>query len=308
MTTTLLSKGFQQILDAISEGVYVTDEQRRILYWSAGAERITGFKASEVVGKHCYDDVLVHTDLEGKRLCDEGCPLEYCISRKTDRTVNESFLRRKNGERVAVYSKAAALTDGDVTYGVEVFGELEPVGSRDLTAEVQKLSDSSVSDPLSGVFNRRYFDAYLEQQFAMWERLERCYGVLYLDVDDFKLINDALGHARGDDAIRFVAGVLSSGARKMDVVARYGGDEFAVICAVSTPAELESAALRVVRVVHDSTFIRAGEGEAGLTVSLGGTLVGKHDRDSCDALERADTAMCRAKRQGGDAYSILLPL
>ena len=70
---------FGQILDAISDGVYVTTAEREIVYWSRGAERITGYSAEEVVGKHCYDNILVHTDLDGLNLCLNGCPLDATI-------------------------------------------------------------------------------------------------------------------------------------------------------------------------------------------------------------------------------------
>jgi diguanylate cyclase (GGDEF)-like protein/PAS domain S-box-containing protein len=302
-----MGAGFERILETISDGVYVTTDQREILYWSAGAERITGYAAGEVVGKHCYDNVLVHTDLNGKRLCFDGCPLEDCIAHRIERTVSEVFLKRRDGERLAVYVKASTFEEDGRTYGVEIFGELVAVAGRELTARVQELSDSSVTDPLSGLFNRRYFDAALEQHFALYQRLGRRYGVMHLDVDDFKSINDRLGHAAGDEAIRFVAGVLSSGARKMDVTARYGGDEFAAICAVSTSEELEAYGRRIVRLIHDSTFAEAEAAGLELTVSVGGTLAGATDSDARCALERADQAMYEAKQLGRDGLAIRLP-
>jgi PAS domain S-box-containing protein len=73
MSTATLDTTFQRILDTISDGVYVTTDEREIVYWSKGAERITGYRADEVVGKHCYDNLLVHTDLHGRQVCLEGC-------------------------------------------------------------------------------------------------------------------------------------------------------------------------------------------------------------------------------------------
>ena len=152
-----------------------------------------------------------------------------------------------------------------------MFGELEAIAGRDLAARIQELSTASITDPLSGLFNRRYLDASLEQQFEMFKRIGRHCGVLHVDVDDFKSINDTLGHAAGDDAIRFVADVLSQSARKMDVVARYGGDEFAIICAVSSLEKLETYGRRLVTMMHASRFAPADAakraGRDGLVVS-----------------------------------------
>jgi diguanylate cyclase (GGDEF)-like protein/PAS domain S-box-containing protein len=306
-TPTALNTTFRHILDTISDGVYVTTGDREIVYWSKGAERITGYAADEVVGTHCYDEVLVHTDLTGKRLCFDGCPLEDCILHGIERAVSEVLLKRKDGERLAVYVKTSTCEEDGRTLGVEVFGELSAVAGEALAAQVQELSDSSVTDPLSGLFNRRYFDAALQQSFAMYKRMGRCYGVLHLDVDDFKSINDTLGHKGGDDAIRFIADVLSRNARRMDVVSRYGGDEFAVICSVSTIGELESYGRRLVSLVHESRFAEAQDSGLPLTVSVGGTLVGDADPDADRALERADDAMYEAKRAGRDGLVVRMP-
>jgi diguanylate cyclase (GGDEF)-like protein/PAS domain S-box-containing protein len=303
----MLDTTFRHILDTISDGVYVTTSEREIVYWSVGAERITGYRADEVVGTHCYDNVLVHTDLHGKRLCLGGCPLQDSIEHGVDHVVNEVFLKRKDGERLAVYVKTATYHEADRVFGVEVFGPLKDVAGEDLAARVQELSDSAVTDPLSGLFNRRYFDAALEQSFAMYRRLGRRYGVLHLDVDDFKSINDTFGHATGDEAIRFVANVLSSNARAMDVAARHGGDEFAVICPVSTVEELEVYGRRLVTLLHESRFAAVEDAGVSLTMSAGGALVDKADPDARAALARADEAMYEAKRAGGDRLAIRVP-
>jgi diguanylate cyclase (GGDEF)-like protein/PAS domain S-box-containing protein len=306
MTPELLDTTFRNVLDSISDGVYVTTAEREIVYWSAGAERITGYRADEVVGKHCFDNILVHTGLDGQRLCLGRCPLEDSIEHGVGHLVSEVFLKRKDGERLAVYVKTATFESAGRTLGVEVFGELREIAGEELIARVQELSDSSITDPLSGLFNRRYFDAVLEQSHAMFERLGRRYGVLYLDLDHFKSINDTFGHAAGDEAIRFVADVLSSNARGMDVTARYGGDEFTVICPVATCEELESYGLRLVRLVHESLLTPTGEAELALTASAGGSLVDTADQDAYAALRRADAAMYDAKHAGRDRMVVRL--
>ena len=214
------------------------------------------------------------------------------------------FLRRKDGERLAVYVKTTVLEIDGVRYGVEIFGELESVAGRQLTAQVQELSASAVSDPLTGLFNRRYLDAALSQQFAMFCRLGRRYGIIALDLDDLKAINDGLGHGVGDAAIRFVAAILSDNVRKMDVAARYGGDEFVMICSVATPDALSIYGRRLVRLIHDSRFAQAEDSGLRVTVSAGGTLVAVDDEDEREALERADQAMYTAKHDGRDGFCV----
>jgi diguanylate cyclase (GGDEF)-like protein/PAS domain S-box-containing protein len=296
--------GFRHVLDAITDGVYVTGPDRTIAYWSAGAERITGYSADEVVGHRCDEDLLGHTDLEGARLCLASCPLQDCLDTGSEHSISEVFLRRKDGERLAVYVKTALFEIEGERYGVEIFGELESVAGKELTHRMQELSDSAISDPLTGLFNRRYLDAALGQQYAMFKRLGRRYGVIQIDIDEVKAINDRLGHMAGDGAIRFVADVLSDNIREMDVAARYGGDEFVVICSLASQEDLAAYGRRLVRLVHDSRFAPAEDAGLRVTVSAGGALVAAGDEDESAALARADAAMYAAKRSGRDDFEV----
>ncbi len=296
--------GFRHVLDAISDGVYVTGPGRTIVYWSAGAERITGYAADEVVGRRCDENLLGHTDLEGVRICQSGCPLQDCLDTGHEHVISEVFLRRKDGERLAVYVKTALFEIDGERYGVEIFGELETVAGKELARQIQELSDSAISDPLTGLFNRRYLDAALAQQFAMFKRLGRKYGVIQIDIDQVKAVNDRLGHLTGDEVIRFVAGVLSDNVREMDVAARYGGDEFVVICSLATQEDLAVYGRRLVRLVHDSRFAPAEDAGLRVTVSAGGALVAAADEDESGALARADAAMYAAKHSGRDEFAV----
>ena len=215
--------------------------------------------SAEVVGRRCDENLLGHTDLDGARICLSGCPLQDCLDTGREHSINEVFLQRKDGERLAVYVKTAVFEIDGRRYGVEIFGELESVAGKELAGRIQELSDSAVSDPLTGLFNRRYLDAALAQQFAMYKRLGRRYGVIQVDIDEVKAVNDRLGHLTGDEAIKFVADVLSESVREMDVAARFGGDEFVVICALASEADLIAYGRRLVRIVHDSRFA-AGRG------------------------------------------------
>jgi diguanylate cyclase (GGDEF)-like protein/PAS domain S-box-containing protein len=290
------------LIDAIPEGIYVTDDQREIVYWSEGAERITGYAAADIVGSHCYDDILVHEDVYGHKLCTTSCPLQECLADGRPRDVNEVFLKREDGERLAVYVKARRFSIDGVTYGVEVFGELEAVAGREVTRLIQRLSDTAVTDPLTGLFNRRYIDIVLEQNLELYRRIGQRFGITHIDIDDFKPINDAFGHATGDEALRFVATVLSDGTRKMDLLGRYGGDEFIVVSAIGDHDDLRRVGERAVRVVHGSTFITPTEEPVTMTISVGATLVRPDDDGAAALLERADRATYEAKRAGGDRF------
>jgi diguanylate cyclase (GGDEF)-like protein/PAS domain S-box-containing protein len=297
---------FEAILDAIHDGVYMTDAERRIVYWSKGAERITGYTAEEVVGCHCSDNLLVHQSLDGLQLCNDLCPLARTIDTGEPGSHTEVLMKRRDGRRLSVYVKTSRIEIGGRPYGIEVFGELEGVAGRALAERLQELSDASITDALTGLFNLRYVAAALNQHLSLFRRLGQRFGVTLIDVDKLKEINDTFGHAAGDIAIRFVAGVLGDNARRMDIVARYGGDEFIVISAAHDEAGMRTHGERMAQLVRSSRLILPENGtEIGLSISAGGTLVRESDAGEHAVMTRADEAMYTAKRNGGDRFVLV---
>lgn len=137
--TESLEFAADRILDSLTDGVYVTDPERRILFWNRGAERITGFCSGDILGKTCYDDILVHTDLRGNALCGrEYCPLHRSIvSGQSAEVPLILFARTREGKRIPVQVSVSPIRDeeGNVVGGVEVF--------RDLSQLIQDLERAS---------------------------------------------------------------------------------------------------------------------------------------------------------------------
>ena len=279
------------LIDAIPEGVYVVNDQREIVFWSEGAERITGYVAEDVVGSRCYDGILSHEDISGRGLCADACPLADCLSDGRPRTVDEVFLKREDGERLAVSVKTRRFEIDGRRYGIEVFGELEAVAGRETARLTQRLSDEAVTDELTGLFNRPYIDIVLEQHFSLYRRIGQRFGVTQIGVDVFKTVNDAFGRATGDEALKFVATILSDGTRKMDLLARYRGDEFVIVSAVGSDDELRNVGQRALHTLRGSRFVTPTEEALALTASVGATLVRAGDESGGGVLKRADVAM-----------------
>jgi diguanylate cyclase (GGDEF)-like protein/PAS domain S-box-containing protein len=306
VTTGVLDDSLRSILDAVSDGVYVTTREREIVFWSKGAERITGYSSDEVLNRHCYDNILVHTDLLGKNLCFEGCPLQTCIETGERQDVKEVFLKRKDGERLAVYVKTSVLQIGDERYGVEVFGELQSVAGSALADQLKQLSDVSIVDQLTGLYNRRYIDTILEQQYGLFKRHFQRFGLVMIDIDKFKNINDTFGHLAGDEALKFVASVVRRTMRSMDFLARFGGDEFIIVCPLIELEGVEKLSQRIVELVHHSALSSPNaEGSViEVSISVGGSMVDYRDKSADDVIKRADEALYRVKRDGGDWYAL----
>jgi PAS domain S-box-containing protein len=114
------------IIDAANEGIYVTDRERRFMLWNKAAEKIAGYRKEEMIGRRCHDDILNHIDHEGQALCLFGCPLQEAIDDGTPRGPVVVYLRHKDGRRIAVEVKTAAIKneEGSIIGGVEIFQDV----------------------------------------------------------------------------------------------------------------------------------------------------------------------------------------
>jgi diguanylate cyclase (GGDEF)-like protein len=166
-------------------------------------------------------------------------------------------------------------------------------------SELQYMADH---DPLTGLLNRRAFERSLEEHLARGERYGHEGAVLVVDLDDFKGVNDTLGHSAGDELIGRVAGALASRLRESDTLARLGGDEFAVLTPVGDRAEAERLAQLLLGVVRREHAARGPGGrERPITASIGlAPLEGAQPIRAEEALINADLAMYDAKEAGRD--------
>jgi diguanylate cyclase (GGDEF)-like protein/PAS domain S-box-containing protein len=295
------SRQLRAILDNLDDGVYVVDRDRSITFWSAGAERMTGFTADEVVGSRCADGILAHVDEGGINLCVEGCPLHCSMDTGTDGEAHV-FLHHREGHRVPVKVHTMALRDDDGTIvgAVEVF--CDQTAQRALEEREHELERLVMLDELTRVGNRRAGMVALDRRLAELTRYGLPFGLLYLDLDNFKELNDRLGHAAGDEALRMVAATLAHNVRSGDEVMRWGGEEFVVVCPGVDVRLLTSLAERLKVLVATSVIIDEHR-TLKTTVSIGGTLA-LPDDDIPTLLARADALMYVSKAAGRDGVTI----
>lgn len=179
--------------------------------------------------------------------------------------------------------------------------------ARDVTEQKEleeKLRDLARTDSLTGLFNRRYFDEEAQRQLDFVRRYGHRAALLVFDIDNFKTLNDTLGHRAGDEALKSVAVAIEERIRKSDIAARIGGDEFAVFLPGVGSADAETIATVLLGSIRKQSRGIGSEGR-GVTSSLGIALFSPNDEVELDALiHAADAAMYSAKRAGGDRFRI----
>jgi diguanylate cyclase (GGDEF)-like protein len=160
-------------------------------------------------------------------------------------------------------------------------------------------------DPLTGLYNRSRFEARFSEEFERSRRKDEQFVVLFLDIDDFKEVNDNHGHRKGDEALRLVAGILQSCSRRIDVVARHGGDEFMVILSGASLPEAHRFFERMRQQVAERSGRTLG---LDLRLSAGAVKCPGHATDPAALLDAADEAMYKAKRRGKNRLFAALTL
>jgi len=294
-------QGQRLILDALFEGVYFVDRQRRITYWNNAAQEMTGFSAGEVVGKCCYDRVLQHVGDAGEDLCQGPCPLQGTMSDGTAREARV-YLHHKDGHRMPIHLRCLPLRDaaGQVVGGVEIFRDASQ--HHVLSARVKELEQMAYFDALTRVHSRRYVDAYLRMRLEEFDRYRWGFGVVLFDIDDFKIVNDRYGHLVGDRVLKMVATTLASSARAFDIVGRWGGEEFMVVF-VNVSREMLANIVERFRVLVSAAFLHEQDAIVSVTVSAGATLV--READTIEGIVgRADQALYQSKQSGRNRMTV----
>lgn len=159
----------------------------------------------------------------------------------------------------------------------------------------------ALTDSLTGLYNRRYFEAHLQKILQKSEESKKPLGVLLMDIDNFKTFNDTYGHNVGDEVLKIFAERVKDSLRSFDLVARLGGEEFVVILPDVSEGTAHFIAERLRRTISDVPFeCGAPEGQVTVTTSIGGTLVEGAGHRIEEVLERADKALYAAKEGGRD--------
>lgn len=305
METQVLDSGLRRILDAVTDGVSVVDPEGKIVFWNKGAERVTGVPSSEALGRHCAD-LLICTDLSGRNLRAEGGLLQVTDGTGEPVEAAEVFLMRKDGERVAVNVRMSALDVEGARCCVEVFSEVQAAANGDLAQRLQKFAESSIIDELTGLYDRRYIDTILDEQYGLFKRHFQRFGLVLVDIDGFKDMRETFGDLAADEVVKSVASILGRSPRSTDFLARYGEDEFIVVCPLIELEGIEKLSQRIVELVHHPVLSSAGPQSRSIdvTVSVGGSMVDYKDKTAADIVARAREAISRVQRDGGNWYGL----
>lgn len=281
----------RKIFEVNSEAIMVTDAENCIVQVNAAFEKITGYEASEVMGR---DPKVLGS---GRH---DAAFFKNMWQALVDRGhwTGEIWDRRKDGSEYPKWVRVDTIRDagGCISHYVTVFSDIS-----ERKANEERIRHLAQHDALTGLPNRFTLAAHLEHALARAERSGEKVGLMFIDLDNFKNINDTLGHHIGDRLLCEVARRISRAVRKSDIVARIGGDEFVVVLE-STKVETDEGfvAQKIIDQLADSVTIDGNV--LHTTPSIGLAIFPEDGENAEELMKNADVAMYHAKSAGRNNY------
>lgn len=287
----------EDILNNTTSGIYFVTYDRQILYWNNGAEEITGFTESEIVGKKCFETPLKHLDDRGNNLCEGNCPLVEAM-KKNERVEKKVWVHTKNGAVKHIIVKTIPMYDklGRLIGAVETFDDISSVDKIEMMNK--KLKKLSARDPLTNLYSKREMYFHLKKAIAKSRRGVNMV-IIFIDLNNFKEVNDKCGHLEGDRIIKEFAQKIKLVFRKEDIAfrprtSRFGGDEFVVVLEVDSSINEKTFTKRIEGIMK-SLSVKSCIGNVSMAIGI--TNVKPTDNVE-KALKRADLAMYKSKESG----------
>jgi diguanylate cyclase (GGDEF)-like protein/PAS domain S-box-containing protein len=285
-------------LHSIADAVITTDAEGLIVYINPAAEKLTGFPLETAQGLH-IDSVI-------RFLNTENINTEHGFSDFIDKLLNGRSIKEKtpkyiitnSGDEFAIQISGSPIKgqSGKISGVVFAISDIT-----DILQTSRKISYLATHDPLTGLANRTLFYEQIEKAIASCHRQENYLAVLFIDLDDFKKVNDGMGHAVGDLLLTEVAERLLAGMRQIDTVARWGGDEFVVL--LNQLASEENITGIVVKLLERLSQPFNFEGlTLYVTPSIGISVFPKDGSTSEELLVHADAAMFQVKENGRNGF------
>ena len=290
-----------QIVMSTSEAIYTIDLDSRVLSWNPGAERLYGYSAEEILGQSV--EVLFPESRDSRAGKERRERRARLISGQVDFEEYETVRRRKDGTLIQVAATTSPLRDHTGRI-IGLVGSLRDITER-RRAEAQ-LAYLSNHDPLTGLFNRNRFEEELGGIATRARQHGYQAGLLMLDLDNFKYVNETYGHKVGDELVASIAGAIRERLRPIDVLARFGGDEFGLLVVDTSTEQAQELAEELLAIVREHELTVNGR-PIRVTASIGVVLFDGVQASAEDVLADVDRAMYQSKERGRNRATVLQP-
>jgi diguanylate cyclase (GGDEF)-like protein/PAS domain S-box-containing protein len=283
-----LAQDNEGIISAAGEGIFRNDLEGRVTYANPAALEMLGYSVEEMLGRRSHQ-LFHHTRANGAAYPVSECAAGKSLTEGATRRITDELFWRKDGSSIAVdYTSTPIRAGGRIVGVVTVFDDV--THQRQMEEQLRHQADH---DSLTGLFNRRRFEQEVSSQLNYARRYSRPGALLLMDLDTFKFVNDSYGHPIGDRVLSDVGASLSATVRDTDVVARIGGDEFAILLREAEGLEAIAVAKKLIAAVRARS-----KPTIGASVGIA-PFDGAGEKTPDELLVAADIALYEAKEMGG---------
>jgi len=288
---------FRGVLESLQVGICVVDLQRKIIFWSDGAERITGYLRHEVVGRPCAGRTLSQCDQNACETCGHECPVGTAIQNAHPAEA-DGYVHHKEGHRIPVHVWAVPVRDahGSMIGAVESFEDTHQTEDREHRED--SLKNSGCLDEVTGIASHAIMQSHLRETLGTFAELQVPFGVLYFRLEGLDVFRANFGAEAASGMLRVVAHTLEFAVWRTDHVGRWGDDQFMVILNGCTTDALRSVGDRIGRMLASDGIEWWGE-KRSLNVSIGRAAAQFGDTAE-SMLERALRSMPGGSTQNAD--------
>lgn len=300
----------REVLDLLNEGIVILDIELNIVFWNDYMQQITGMSSSEVINKNVYN-ILPNLDKNYFRQAincvkNNGCKMFFSAAMHKSITNSKEKLNLRISKIEGNAEKHLLLEFIDVTNQFVRIDQLKKyvkklsILNKELKEKEKIIKRLAYYDGLTGVANKILFYKIAKKCLSGARRNKSLLGLVFIDVDNFKLINDTYGHKIGDQVLVEIADLLKSCIRESDLLARFGGDEFIIL--LPNLKKYDDYKLVAKRIVEAKNKVIPCIKDVRISLSMGFSFY-PFDGDNIDDLIcEADKAMYRAKKQGGNNF------
>ncbi len=294
-----LNNKMRMLLESTGEGIFGVDLNGKCSFINYAAAEMFGFPISELDGKDIHS-LTHHTYQDGAEFPAKDCPIVLTFNSGQPHHSNEDCFWRKDGSYFPVQYSAYPIHNEqrEITGSVVIF--------RDITEQqvtTNKINYLASHDSLTGLLNRYSFEQKLEAAIGTARTAETEHVICYLDLDQFKVINDTCGHLAGDEMLKMITHLLTESLHKNDILARLGGDEFGLILENHSIAQATQLTQEICDTIKDFRFVWQDK-IFNMSVSIGLSAITHETTSAQNLLSAVDTACYVAKNKGRNQLHI----
>ena len=280
-------------MNNLNDGIYIVDEDMRIVFWNKAMEEITGYPANEITGRRSTIGMLSHIDMDGKPLSEDVCPLAATMAVGMP-CKEKAFIRHREGHRIPVYVNILPLFEKGKSVGaVEVVTPKTPIVYQDDV--VEHPTAIAMYDELTELPNRRYLQSFLEYRLSEYSRFDSIFAIMQMDFDNFNIFNKTYGQQVGDLVMKETTKSIQKTTRKMDMFGRWSGDMFLGIYLLKSADDAKIVAEKVRMLVAHTEL--PFDTPLSITATVGITIVRVEDTEDT-ILTRVNKMVAYGKKTG----------